>query len=363
MKKRIGILNSGGDCAGLNTVIDAVVKSLSVNDEYEIIGFYRGYEGLLEGNYVQLDKAYTSQHRWIGGTILKSTNKGNFPCKKEDEEFDSQELEIIERAYKNYTDLGLEGLVVLGGDGTLYTAYRLQKFGFNIIGIPKSIDNDLNATTFTFGFHTAVQLANNAIDALHTTANSHDRIMILEVMGRDAGWIALYSGVAGGANIILIPEIPFDYSEVKKFLDYRYDTLNKSSIIVVSEAAKDIYNESTFNNWDPLTKGQIRYGGIGQKLADYINQNTNYEARSTSLGHIQRGGSPIAFDKVISTQLGAFGARLVRDAKWGTMVTYNDNGISEVSLDKGVLSLKLIDPNSQLVQIAREIGISFGNKS
>ncbi len=361
MKKRIGILNSGGDCAGLNTVIDAVVKALSKDDEYEIIGFYRGYEGLLEGNYVQLDKAYTTQYRWIGGTILKSTNKGNFPCKKDNEEFDSQELEVIEKAYKNYTDLGLDGLVILGGDGTLYTAYRLQKFGFNIIGVPKSIDNDLNATTFTFGFHTAVQLANNAIDALHTTANSHDRIMILEVMGRDAGWIALYSGIAGGANIILIPEIPFSYNKIKEFLDYRYNTLNKSSIIVVSEAAKNVDEGASFNNWDPLTKGQIRYGGIGQKLADYINQNTNYEARSTSLGHIQRGGSPIAFDKVISTQLGAYAARMVRSGNWGTMIAYNDNGINEVSLDKGVLELKLVEPNSQLVNLAKEIGISFGD--
>jgi ATP-dependent phosphofructokinase / diphosphate-dependent phosphofructokinase len=359
MKKRIGILNSGGDCAGLNTVIDAVVKSLSKDDEYEIIGFLRGYEGLLEGNYVQLDKAYTSQYRWIGGTILKSTNKGNFPCKRDNEEFDSQELEVIERAYKNYTDLGLEGLVVLGGDGTLYTAYRLQKFGFNIIGVPKSIDNDLNATTFTFGFHTAVQLANNAIDSLHTTANSHDRIMILEVMGRDAGWIALYSGIAGGANIILIPEIPFDYNKITEFLDYRYNTLNKSSIIVVSEAAKSLNEEATFSGVN--SEGKVIYGGIGQKLAHYINANTNYEARSTSLGHIQRGGSPIAFDKVISTQLGAFASRMVKQNNWGTMVVYNDNGITQVSLDKGVLELKLVEPNSQLVQIAKEIGICFGD--
>ena len=358
MTKRIGILNSGGDCAGLNTVIDAVVKGL--DDEFEIIGFYRGYEGLLENNYVQLDRAYTSQHRWIGGTILKSTNHGNFPSRRSTEPFDSQEIENITKAYDNYQALGLEGLIILGGDGTLFTAYRLQEFGFKIIGIPKSIDNDLASTDFTFGFHTAVEIANNAIDNLHTTAASHDRIMVLEVMGRTAGWISLYAGIAGGANIILIPEIPFSFESIIKFLDFRSAQLNKSTIIIVSEAALSQGGYQKFTTMDSYSGNEVHFGGIGEEISRYINNNSGYEARSVALGHLQRGGSPIAFDKILSTEFGAFGAQLIKQGQYGKMAAHINNQIVAVDLGEAVLSLKLVNPEGQLVKLAKSIGISFG---
>jgi len=357
MKKRVGILNSGGDCPGLNTVIDAIVKGLDA--ECEIIGFYRGYEGLLRGDYTPLDRNYTSANRWIGGTILKSVNKGNFPSRKGNDAFDSAEVELIEKAFKTYTDLDLDGLIVLGGDGTLYTAYRLQKFGFNIIAVPKSIDNDLECTDFTFGFHTAVEIANEAINRLHTTATSHDRVMILEVMGRTAGWIGLYAGIAGGANMILIPEIPFDYAKIIEFLDGRYSTGHTSAIIVTSEAAIPKDGSAIMHNWGS-SSSNLNYGGTGESLAQFINQNTDYEARSTSLGHIQRGGSPNAFDKIISTQLGAYAAEMFKNGEFGKMAAYVNNQIKSVDLGSSVLSLKLVSADSQIVRLAKNVEISFG---
>jgi 6-phosphofructokinase 1 len=357
MKKRVGILNSGGDCPGLNTVIDAIVKGL--DSDCEIIGFYRGYEGLLKKDYTPLDRNYTSANRWIGGTILKSVNKGNFPSRKGRDEFDSAEVELIEKAFQTYTELDLDGLIVLGGDGTLFTAYRLQKFGFNIIGVPKSIDNDLECTDFTFGFHTAVEIANEAINRLHTTATSHDRIMILEVMGRTAGWIALYAGIAGGANMILIPEIPYDYSKVLDFIDKRYTTGHTSAIIVVAEAAIAKDGSASMHNWG--TSGNaLNYGGSGESLAQFINGNTEFEARSTALGHIQRGGSPNAFDKILSTQLGAYAAEMFKNSEFGMMAAYVNNQIRTVSLGDSVLSLKLVSPDSQIVRLAKNVEISFG---
>jgi ATP-dependent phosphofructokinase / diphosphate-dependent phosphofructokinase len=358
MKKRIGILNSGGDCPALNTVIDAIVKAL--DHDHEIIGFYRGFEGLLEKNYLLLDRNYTSQNRWIGGTILKTVNKGNFPSKRDNSAFDSVEMEVIEKAYSTYQELGLDALIVLGGDGTLFTAYQLQNFGFKIIGVPKSIDNDLNITDFTFGFHTAVEIANEAINRLHTTAASHDRVMILEVMGRTAGWIALYSGLAGGANMILLPEIPFKYNSIKEFLDFRANQQNTSSIIVVSEAASNVEGEYTYQNWDVKKGDSPRLGGIGEMLAKFINQETSYEARSVSLGHLQRGGSPIAYDKIIATQLGAYAANMYRNEEFGKMAAYKNNSIISADLSESVLELKLVPKNSQLIKLAKDIGISFG---
>jgi 6-phosphofructokinase 1 len=241
----------------------------------------------------------------------------------------------------------------------LYTAYRLQKFGFNIIGVPKSIDNDLECTDFTFGFHTAVEIANEAINRLHTTATSHDRIMILEVMGRTAGWIALYAGIAGGANMILIPEIPYDYSKVLDFIDKRYTTGHTSAIIVVAEAAIAKDGSASMHNWG-TSGNSLNYGGSGESLAQFINGNTEFEARSTALGHIQRGGSPNAFDKILSTQLGAYAAEMFKKDEFGMMAAYVNNQIRSVSLGDSVLSLKLVSPDSQIVRLAKNVEISFG---
>ena len=360
MKKRIGIINSGGDCPALNTVIDAVVKTL--DSEYEVIGFYRGFEGLLTGNYISLDRNYTSQHRWIGGTILKTTNKGNFPAKRSGGgKFSKKELEIIAKAFETYQKLELECLIVLGGDGSLFTAYSLQQFGFNMVGVPKSIDNDLSVTDFTFGFHTAVETANDAINRLHTTAASHDRVMILEVMGRSAGWIALYSGIAGGANMILIPEIPFSYKKIKKFLEKRHENLNTSTVIVVAEAANSVENGDSKLDFSTSNQEKGITETISQKIKNFVNKNTNLEARSVNMDHIIRGGSPIAFDKILATQMGAFAGLLAIEKKYGTMVAYKNNQIISVNLGDGVLAAKNVDPNSQIVKLAREIGTSFGD--
>lgn len=358
MKKRIGIINSGGDCPGLNTVIDAIVKNLT--PEYEVLGFIKGFEGLLTNNYLVLEKVYTSQNRWIGGTFLKSVNRGNFPGKIGQGQTTHAEEAVIKKAYDNYKSLELEGLIIIGGDGTLTMGNNLQRYGFNIVGVPKSIDNDLDFTDFTFGFHTAVQITTEALDRLHTTATSHERVMILEVMGRHAGWIALYSGIAGGANVILLPEISSRFKTVKEFLEARIARGRKSSLIVVAEGAHPIDLSQSFKHSEGKSSEAL-LGGIGDQLASYLNQFEHFDARATTLGHIQRGGSPNSFDRILSTRLGAQAAELFRARKWGKMVTYKNNEINEIDIADAVKRLKSVDPDSQIVKQARSVGIGFGD--
>jgi ATP-dependent phosphofructokinase / diphosphate-dependent phosphofructokinase len=358
MKKRVGIINSGGDCPALNTVIDAVVKGL--DEEYEVIGFYKGFEGLLSNDYISLDRVYTSEHRWIGGTFLKSVNKGHFPGKIGHGQTSPADEAVIKEAYKNYQDLGLEGLIVIGGDGTLSMANNLQEYGFNIVGVPKSIDNDLLFTDFTFGFHTAVEITQEALDRLHTTATSHERVMILEVMGRDAGWIGLYSGIAGGANMILIPEIPFSYEKIKDFIMQRRDHKRMSSIIVVSEGAMPVNGEVSLKD-NGGSSSEVLLGGISEQIAKYLNTLDDIEARATILGHVQRGGSPNSFDRILGTRYGSEAANLFKQGKYGKMVAYKNNDVIEVDIADAVKELKLVDPKSQIVKEARDMGISFGD--
>lgn len=357
-KPKIGILNGGGDCAGLNTVIDAVVKTL--DSDYELIGFLRGFEGLYTNDYIPLNRNLTSPSRWIGGSILKSVNKGNFPGKIAGGEFNSIETEIIQKAYQNYQNLELEALIVLGGDGTLYTAYQLQEFGFKVIGIPKSIDNDLAATDYTFGFQTAVEIANEALERLHTTGQSHDRVMILEVMGRSAGWIALSAGIAGSANLILLPEIPFKMEKIVETLEKRRQMGKLSSIIVVAEAAHPINQDQVTKNVGKST-AEVKLGGIGDFLEKYLNENTAFEARSTVLGHIQRGGSPNSFDKILSTQLGAFAGLMLKNKQFGQMAAFQNNRVVAIPMGDAVLQIKSVEPDSQIIKLAKEVGICFGD--
>lgn len=356
--KRVGIINSGGDCPGLNTVIDAIVKNLS--DEYEVLGFYKGFEGLLSNEYRVLNKLYTSKRRWIGGTFLKSVNKGHFPGKVGLGQTTKAEEAVIKKAYKNYKEHELEGLLVIGGDGTLSMANNLQEYGFKIVGVPKSIDNDLLFTDFTFGFHTAVEIAQEALDRLHTTATSHERVMILEVMGRNAGWIGLYSGIAGGANIILLPEIPFSYEKIKEFIDERRRQNRMSTIIVVAEGAIPMDGSVVLKNQGGQSSEAL-LGGISEQVAKYLNQFEGIEARATILGHIQRGGSPNSFDRILSTLYGAEAANLFREKKFGKMVAYKHNKIIEVDIVDAVKELKLVNPKSQIIKEAKSVGISFGN--
>jgi len=331
MIKKIGILTGGGDCPGLNSVIRAVVrKSLEYN--LEVIGIKNGWKGLIENDTMKLDLQSVSGILPKGGTIL-GTSRTN-PYKKE---------EYLKNLLENYKRLNLDVLIAVGGEDTLGVADKLSKEGLKIVGIPKTIDNDLSCTDYTFGFDTAVNTATEAIDRLHTTAESHHRIMIVEVMGRHAGWIAVEAGIAGGADIVLIPEIPIDIEEVVSLIKKRHDRGKTFSIVVVAEGAK-------FSNKDLITQeekldefGHVRLGGIGDMLASIIEKKTGYETRVTVLGHIQRGGTPSAFDRVLGTRFGVRAVEMIIANKFGQMVSLQGNKIIEVPLSNAVSKLKTVD--------------------
>ena len=248
----------------------------------------------------------------------------------------------------------------MGGDGTLSTAAQLKDSGFNIIGLPKTIDNDLYATDYTFGFHTALAIVSEALDRLHTTATSHDRVMVCEVMGRHAGWIALYGGIAGGANMILLPEFKFSYQKIVETLDKRAARGRHSTIIVVSEGAQAVDGDAVFKQDGSVSK-ELIFGGIGEAITSYINKNTDYSARNTALGHIQRGGTPEAYDRIISTQYGAFAAQLIRKSNYGKMVAFQGGDMVAVELEYDkVCKMKDIKADNQMLALAKEMGVSFG---
>jgi ATP-dependent phosphofructokinase / diphosphate-dependent phosphofructokinase len=355
-KPRIGIINGGGDCPGLNTVIDSLVKSLY--PEYELFGFYRGYEGLLEKHYFHLFPELTNRYKFQGGTILKSVNYGNFPGKIGAGQTNLIEPSILSKTKENYKSLELDGIVVLGGDGTMSVALQLQDIGLNIIGVPKSIDNDLFGTDFTFGFQTAVEIAAESLDRLETTGYSHDRVMVLEVMGRNAGWIGLHSGIAGGANMILIPEIPFTYSQILKYINTRREKGKKNALIVVAEGASAQCQNQHLSTIGGQSSEQ-NLTGIGSEIAKFLNQN-NIDTRATVLGHIQRGGSPNSFDRILSRQYGAFAGHLVKESKYGQIAVYNNHNFDSISISQCVSQLKLVDPDSTIITLSRQMGISFG---
>lgn len=331
MAKKIGILTGGGDCPGLNPVIRAVVrKCLEYN--VEVIGIKNGWKGLIENSTIKLDFQSVSGILPKGGTIL-GTSRTN-PYKKE---------EHLKSLHENYKKLAIDALIAVGGEDTLGVADKLFKEGINVVGVPKTIDNDLSGTDYTFGFDTALNTATEAIDRLHTTAESHNRIMVVEVMGRHAGWIAVEAGIAGGADIILIPEIPIDLEEVVGLIKKRHDRGKTFSIVVVSEGAK-------FGNKDLVTQeekldefGHIRLGGIGDILARLIENKTGYETRVTVLGHIQRGGTPTAFDRVLGTRFGVKAVELVMAGKFGQMVSLQGDKIIAVPLSAAVSKLKTVD--------------------
>ncbi|MCQ9205540.1 MAG: 6-phosphofructokinase [Omnitrophica bacterium] len=328
---KIAILTGGGDCPGLNPVIRAVVRK-AINEKQEIIGLKYGWKGLLEKDIVTLDLQSVSGILPKGGTIL-GTSRTN-PYKQE---------KGAELAKKNFKDLGLDALVVIGGEDTLGVATKLFNEGLGIIGIPKTIDNDLGATDFTFGFDTAINIVMECIDRLHTTAESHNRIMVVEVMGRHAGWIAAYAGVAGGADCILIPEIPIDIKEVCDSIDKRHKRGKNFSIVVVAEGAffKDeniCLQEKKLDEF-----GHVRLGGIGHTLAEMIEKKTGFETRVTVLGHIQRGGSPSAFDRILGTRFGIKAYDLLKEGRFGKMVSLKGNEIVAVSLEKATQKLKTLD--------------------
>lgn len=337
---RIGILTGGGDCPGLNPVIRAVVRK-SLNDGYEIIGIKNGWKGLIEKDFIKLDLNSVSGILPKGGTIL-GTSRTN-PYKNEGG---------VDKVKENFKALGVNALIVVGGEDTLGVAARLIKDGLtNIVGVPKTIDNDLSATDYTFGFDTAINTAMECIDRLHTTAESHHRIMVAEVMGRHAGWIAVDAGIAGGADVILIPEIPIDIDEICNLIKKRHQRGKTFSIVVVAEGAQFKKGSMVLQEQKLDEFGHVRLGGIGDILGQEIEKRTGYETRVSVLGHIQRGGSPTAFDRILATRFGVKAVELVKNKKFGRMVALSGNKIIDVAIEAAVQALKTVDMD--LYEIAK----------
>ena len=357
--KRIGILTAGGDCPGLNAVIRSVTKT-AFGLGWEVIGFEDGFAGVVENRMRILENLDVSGILTQGGTILGTSNIANpfrYPVRKGKKfVFHDYSQEAIE----NLKRLKLDALVCIGGDGTLSIAECFIKKGIPIVGIPKTIDNDLNGTDFTFGFHTAVHIATEAIDRLHTTAASHHRVMILEVMGRYAGWIALYAGVAGGADVILIPEIPYRISAVCKAVEKRAQFGKRFSLIVVGEGAKPKGGKMVVNQTVKASNDPIRLGGIGHVLGRQIENRSGIETRVSVLGHIQRGGSPTPEDRNLATLFGKKAVELIEQRKFGQMVALCSGKILAVSIRTAIRKQKLVPKNHPLLLAARAFGTSFG---
>jgi len=337
--KRIGILTAGGDCPGLNAAIRGVGKTAIVEYGMEVIGFSSGYTGLIHKQYVQLKEKDLSGILTLGGTIIGTSREKPFKIVTEE---DNDKPALIKQ---NYDDLGLDGLVCIGGNGTMKTAHLLSKIGLNVIGIPKTIDNDVWGTDLTFGFDSAVNIATEAVDRLHTTANSHGRVMILEVMGHNAGWIALYAGMAGGGDIILIPEIEYSMDKVCAKIQERYDNHKPYSIVVVAEGINH-----------PKTMSAARY------LSESIQSRVDVETRETVLGYTQRGGSPSPMDRILATRYGAYATQCIAEGNFGTMVAIIDNELTTVPLEEVGGKLRLVNPDNNLVLKGRKMGVSFGDE-
>ena len=334
---RVGVLTGGGDCPGLNAVIRAVVRKGVQEYGLEFVGFRDGWRGPLEGDTVPLDVQAVRGILPRGGTILGSSRTN--PLKTGS----NGGRNGIERIKDNLAGLGVDALIAIGGEDTLGVAAKLGEQGVPVVGVPKTIDNDLGATDYTFGFDTAVNIAMEAIDRLHTTAESHHRALIVEVMGRHAGWIALHSGLAGGANVILIPEKPFSIEEVCAYVEHRFRT-RYAPIVVVAEGARPAEDEVALLDQRLDAFGHVRLGGVGQMLADEIEKRTGKEARCTVLGHIQRGGTPTAFDRVLATRFGVDAIGAVHDGAFGVMVALRGTDIVRVPLADATRELKTVPP-------------------
>jgi phosphofructokinase-like protein len=358
--KKIGILTGGGDCPGLNAVIRAMVKTAIDRHGWEVIGFRDGYRGLVLNDYFPLKCSDVSGLIERGGTILGTSNRDNPFNFKIEADGVVQYQDQSDRAMRNLADLDIECLIAIGGDGTLSSARDFAAKGLKVVGVPKTIDNDLNATDLTFGFMTAVATATEALDRLHTTAESHHRVMVLEVMGRYAGWIALYSGIAGGADIILIPEIPFDLQRIVNKINERRQNGKSFSIAVVAEGAKPRDGELTVAKVLTDSPDPVRLGGIGQKIASQLEQLTGNESRYTILGHLQRGGRPSSFDRILATRYGVGAVELVAAGRYGMMVSLQGSQLTAVPLQEAVGRLKTINPDHEIVRTARSIGVEFG---
>ena len=359
--KRIGILTGGGDAPGLNAVIRAAVKTAIYQYGCEVVGIRDGYDGFItEGGIIPLGIQDVRGILPRGGTILGAANRGNPYARKVMRNGKEITIDVSQEIVKGIKRLNLDALLVLGGDGTLHSAHELYLQGAPIIGVPKTIDNDIGGTEATFGFDTAVTTATEAIDKLHTTAEAHHRVMVLEVMGRNAGFIALHAGISGGADVILIPEIPFKYESVVNKVRERVDRGMLFSIVVVSEGAKSVEGEQVFSRaGDDVYVPRL--GGIGQKVGEYIEQQ-GFETRVTVLGHLQRGGSPTPFDRWLATRYGAAAVRLAAQGEFDRMVALQCARIVDVSLEEALAVPKRVDINGETIIMARGISISFGDE-
>lgn len=358
--KRIGILTGGGDCPGLNAVIRAIVKKTTQEGDYEIIGIEDGFEGIIHNRHRKISSNDVSGILTLGGTILGTSNRANpykYPVKDKNGILFE---DLSHRAIKNLKNLKIDCLVCIGGDGTLGISHRLALEGVPVVGVPKTIDNDVWGTDITFGFNTAVHIATEGVDRLHTTAESHHRVMILEVMGRRAGWIALHTGLAGGGDIILIPEIPYDIDTVVERIKERGRKGKKFTIMVVAEGAMPKGGDVIIKEIVKDASDPVRLGGVSFALGKEIEKHTGIETRNVVMGHLQRGGSPTAFDRILGTQLGAKAVDLIWTKNFGFMAGVRDGQIVKVPLSKVAQGQKLIPLNHILIKTAVSIGISFG---
>jgi 6-phosphofructokinase 1 len=360
MSKKIGIVTGGGDCPGLNAVIRAVVKSANQHG-WESLGIIGGYEGMLHPrktiplHYGQLDGLLTR-----GGTILGTANRGRFSAKVG--HGDSRQLpkELLDEVKLSMQELGLHALISIGGDGSLSIAQQMFENGIPIVGVPKTIDNDLQGTVMTFGFDSAVACATDALDRLHSTAESHNRVIVLEVMGRYAGWIALFAGIAGGADVILIPEIPFSYDSICAKIQERESRGKHFTLVIVAEGAKE-KDGAMVTSAAQQKDREARLGGIAAVVTAELEKRTGKECRNCVLGHLQRGGTPTAFDRALCSIFGAHAVELVAQGKFGKMVSYQGSHIGSVDIKEAVGTLKTVNATGSLATTARALGISLGD--
>jgi phosphofructokinase-like protein len=361
-KRRIAILTGGGDCAGINAVIRAVAKKAILEYGLEVVGIKDGYNGAIHNRHQKLHYSDVSGIITLGGTILGTSNTAN-PYRYATKKNGKLEFEDVSKtAIANINQLGIDCLVCIGGDGTLSIAHNLFRDGIHIVGVPKTIDNDLRGTDITFGFDTAVSVATEGIDRLHSTAQSHHRVMIVEVMGRNAGWIALHAGIAGGGDIILIPEIPYDINVIMEVVKERSRIGKRFSIIVVSEGAKANDGNIVIKRIVKESTDPIRYGGVSFVLGSKIEELTGIETRAVVLGHLQRGGVPTSFDRVLATRLGTKAVEMVVNEAYGHMVGIKYDSLVEVPLEEVAKGQRTVPEDDPLVDAARSVGTCLGDR-
>jgi len=361
MVKKIGVLTGGGDCPGLNAVIRAVVKSATQTYGMEVVGIIDGFKGAVEKSFKILDLAAVSGILHRGGTILGTSNRDNpfeYPVRTA---AGVEYRDLSGQVLDNLKAEGIELLIAIGGDGSLKIAKEFCDLGLPVVGVPKTIDNDLFNTDMTFGYQTAVETARDALDKLHTTAESHHRVMVLEVMGRYAGWIALAAGIAGGADVVLIPEIPYDTGKICEVINQRAQRGKKYSLVIVAEGAKPLGGQMVVERMLEGRTDPVKLGGIGNQVGAELEKCTGMETRVTVLGHLQRGGSPIGVDRILATRYGVAAMEMVVQGRSGVMVALQGSHIVPIPLAEAVSQLKLVPLEHEMVQTARHIGIGFGD--